>query len=202
MLRTRARLLTAILLIASAAAFTTGVIIERTAPAESHAESSHSAVTGEQPTISPSGTGERDSGEPGNPAPPYAAAKPAEHSEPAAHGENTGRASHEAHAETLLGINPEATPLIMIAILLSLVLAAAVTAVRSPRLLPGIALIMLAFAALDIRELTHQIHESRPGLAALAAAVALLHLLAAATALQARRTTRNHRRTRSQATAR
>ena len=90
----------------------------------------------------------------------------------------------------------------MIAILLSLVLAAAVIAVRSPLLLPGVALIMLAFAALDIRELTHQIHESRPGLAGLAAAVALLHLLAAATALLAWRTTRRHQRTRSQATAR
>ena len=61
---------------------------------------------------------------------------------------------------------------------------------------------MLTFAALDIRELTHQIHESRPGLAALAAAVALLHLLAAATALLAWRTTRRHQRARSQATAR
>ena len=63
--------------------------------------------------------------------------EPAEHSEPAAHGENTGRASHEAHAETLLGINPEATPLVVIAILLSLVLAAAVIAVRSPCCCPA-----------------------------------------------------------------
>ena len=62
---------------------------------------------------------------------------------------------------------------------------------------------MLTFAALDIRELTHQIHESRPGLAALAAAVALLHLLAAATALLAWRTTHHrHQPARSQATAR
>ncbi len=91
----------------------------------------------------------------------------------------------------------------MIAILLSLVLAAAVIAVRSPLLLPGVALIMLTFAALDIRELTHQIHESRPGLAGLAAAVALLHLLAAATALLAWRTTHHrHQPARSQATAR
>ena len=51
--------------------------------------------------------------------------------------------------------------------------------------LPAVALIMLAFAALDIRELSHQLHESRPGLAALAATVALLHLAAAATALMA-----------------
>jgi hypothetical protein len=78
---------------------------------------------------------------------------------------------------------------VVAAVLLSLALAAAVIAVRSRWLLPGVAFIMLAFAALDIREITHQVHESRPGLAALASTVALLHLLAAASALLARRTT-------------
>jgi hypothetical protein len=53
------------------------------------------------------------------------------------------------------------------------------------------ALAMLAFTALDIREVTHQLSESRPGLAALAATVALLHLAAGAAALLATRGTRS-----------
>jgi hypothetical protein len=42
-----------------------------------------------------------------------------------------------------------------------------------------VALAMLAFTAPDIREVAHQMHQARPGLAALAATVAVLHLLAA-----------------------
>lgn len=181
MLRNRARLLTAILLIVSAAVFTAGAIAERATTTEARAENSPAAVAGPQPTVSPSGTGEHDTGEPGTP-PPSAAASESGHGS-ADHGDSSGGTSHEARAETLLGINPEATPLIVIAVVLSLALAAAVIAVGSPLLLPLVALIMLTFAALDIRELTHQLHESRPGLTALAATVALLHLVAAATAL-------------------
>jgi hypothetical protein len=44
---------------------------------------------------------------------------------------------------------------------------------------------MLAFALLDIREVAHQMRESRPGLAALAAAVALGHLGAGALSVRA-----------------
>jgi len=50
---------------------------------------------------------------------------------------------------------------------------------------------MLAFTALDIREVTHQLHESHSGLAALAAAIALRHLLAGAAALLTTRDTRS-----------
>ena len=199
--RNRARLLTAILLIMSAAVFTAGAIAERATATEARAEHSPAAVAGPQPTVSPSGTGEHDTGEPGTPPPstgaeghdhgesgnptPSAAASESGHGGSADHGDSSGGTSHEAQAETLLGVNPEATPLIVIAVVLSLALAAAVIAVGSPLLLPLVALIMLAFAALDIRELTHQLHESRPGLAALAATVALLHLVAAVTALMA-----------------
>lgn len=201
MLRNRARLLTAILLIVSAAVFTAGAIAERATANEARAENSPAAAAGSQPTVSPSGTGEHDTGEPGIPPAstgaeghdhgesgtptPGAAASESGHGGSADHGESSGGTSHEAQTETLLGINPEATPLIVIAVVLSLALAAAVIAVGSPSLLPVVALVMLAFAALDIRELTHQLHESRPGLAALAATVALLHLVAAGTALMA-----------------
>ncbi len=78
--------------------------------------------------------------------------------------------------------------------MLSLLLAALILTVGSPLLAAGVALAMLAFTALDIRELAHQLHESRAGLAALAATVALLHLLAAAAALRAAATPQAIRR--------
>ncbi|HEX9354795.1 MAG TPA: hypothetical protein VF933_13395 [Streptosporangiaceae bacterium] len=60
------------------------------------------------------------------------------------------------------------------------------------QLAPGVLLASgLVDDALDIREVTHQLHESRPGLAALAPTVALLHLLAGAAALLATRGTRS-----------
>jgi hypothetical protein len=98
------------------------------------------------------------------------------------------RAGHGAeHAsETLLGINPEASWLVVTAVV-SLLLAALILTVGSPILAVAVALNMLAFTALDIRERAHQLSESRPGLAALAAAVAALHLLAGVVALLAAR---------------
>jgi len=74
-----------------------------------------------------------------------------------------------------------------IAVVVSLGLAAQILTVGSPLVAAGVALAMLAFTALDIRELAHQMHQARPGLAALAATVAVLHPLAAAAALIAAR---------------
>jgi hypothetical protein len=90
----------------------------------------------------------------------------------------------------LLGINPEATWLVVTAVAASLLLAALILTLPSPLLAAAVALIMLAFTALDIRELAHQLSESRPGLAALASAIAALHLLAGGAALLATRDTR------------
>jgi len=50
---------------------------------------------------------------------------------------------------------------------------------RPPAVLGAIALIALAWAALDVREAVHQVDESRTGIAMLAIAVAALHLAAA-----------------------
>jgi hypothetical protein len=60
--------------------------------------------------------------------------------------------------ETLLGIDAESTPLVVAVV---------------------IAVAMLVFAVLDLREVFHQADEANAGLAALAAAVAALHLGAA-----------------------
>lgn len=72
----------------------------------------------------------------------------------------------------------------------SLLLAALVLTVRSSLPAAVVALVMLAFTALDIRELTHQLHESRPGLAAFAATVAIVRLAAGTAALLTTRSSR------------
>jgi hypothetical protein len=132
------------------------------------------------------------------------------HSEPAsAHvgesGENVGEpagaheagegssAGEEGHAETVagdtdtetneavLGVNIESTPLIVLAVIAGLGLAA-VAATRPghrPAVLLTVAVIALAWAALDMREVVHQVDESRHRIAAVAIVVAVLHLAAA-----------------------
>jgi Flp pilus assembly protein TadB len=157
---TLTRLITAALLIASAAAFATGAALEHhAATSENHPVQHAEATTGE-----------------------HAAS---------VEGAATDDSSAEHSSETLLGINPEATGLVVIAVAVSLVLAALILTVGSPLLAAGVALAMLAFTALDIREVTHQLNESHPGLAALAATIAMLHLLAGAAALLTTRDTRS-----------
>ena len=169
MLLTLARLVTASLLIASAAAFATGATIERhTASSESHPAPHQHAEAG-QPRENPAGA------------------------KPAAGRDSTATHTAEHNSENLLGINPEATGLVVAAVALSLLLAALILTVGSPLLAAGVALAMLAFTALDVREVAHQLHESHSGLAALAAAIALLHLLAGAAALLTTRDTRSQR---------
>lgn len=83
-------------------------------------------------------------------------------------------------SEELLGINLESTPLVVLAVVGSLALAAA--AWLRPDLgwlLLLVAAAMLAFAALDVREVFSKLDEDESGLAALAGVVAALHLVAA-----------------------
>jgi hypothetical protein len=94
----------------------------------------------------------------------------------------------EPHSETgeelhPLGVDVEGWPFVAVAALASLALAAA--ALARPRAVALLALVgaaMLAFAALDVREVVHQLDEDAGGLALLAATVASLHLAAAAVA--------------------
>src|ERR687885_2590965 len=96
-----------------------------------------------------------------------------------------GERVREESSERLLGVDPESTGVLAIAIALSLALAAAVWRGAAARLLAVVALVMAAFAALDVREVVHQIDESRTGLTLLALLVAALHLAAAALAARA-----------------
>ena len=82
----------------------------------------------------------------------------------------------------MLGVDLESTPLVVLAVLAGLGLAFLATG-RIGRLrwfLLAVAVIALAWVALDIREVVHQIDESRTGIALVAIAVAVLHLAAAA----------------------
>jgi hypothetical protein len=103
-------------------------------------------------------------------------------------GESAGHAEDEDEGEEggeeLLGIDLESTPLVVLAVLTGLALAALVaTPIGTLRafliLAAGVALV---WAALDVREALHQIDESNTGIALIAGAVAALHLAAAATA--------------------
>lgn len=93
----------------------------------------------------------------------------------------------EAHAdegEVVLGIDVESTALIILAIIAGFGLAAIVATGlgRAPAVLLVIALIAFVWAALDIREVVHQLDGSRGGIAVVAAITAVLHLGAAALA--------------------
>ena len=98
-----------------------------------------------------------------------------------------GEAAHEESPageddEALLGIDVESTPLVALAVIVGLALAA-LTATRLgqlPGFLLAVAVIAVAWAALDVREVLHQLDESRTGIAVVAIVVAVLHLAAAA----------------------
>jgi hypothetical protein len=150
------------LVIAATAAFVVGVSIERGDEPAQHAASEAAA---------PAQEGQEAGGE-----------GETQHAE----GESAEGATNtaEAHAELRpLGIDVEAWPFVAAAAVASLALAAG--AWLRPRLAPLLTLVavaMLAFAALDVREVFHQADINENALAVLAGAVAALHLAAAAVA--------------------
>ena len=84
----------------------------------------------------------------------------------------------------MLGTDPESTPLVVLAIVASLLLAAGCWFRPEWRwLLVVTAFAMAAFAVLDLREVIHQLDESDTGLASVAGVVATLHVAAAVTAV-------------------
>lgn len=83
-----------------------------------------------------------------------------------------------------VGVDIEAVPFVVLASLMSLGLAA--LGWWRPAWVPGlilIAVVMVGFAALDVREVAHQSDEHQNGLAALAGIIAALHLAAAVIAV-------------------
>jgi len=97
----------------------------------------------------------------------------------------TSESSESATDEgTILGVNPEATPIVVLVVLASLALAAAIWLRPGWRWLLLVAAVgMLIFAVLDVREATHQFNEANTGLGISALFVAGLHAAAGLIAL-------------------
>jgi hypothetical protein len=154
------------LLVASTALFAVGVIAERSSTDEhSKPASAHVGESGEA-AGEPAGAHEEGEG---------SSASEAGHAEGAAG--DTGTETNEA----VLGVDIESTPLIVLAVIAGLGLAAlaATPFGRRPAVLLAVALIALAWAALDVREVVHQLDESRSGIAVVALVVAVVHLTVA-----------------------
>lgn len=163
----RLRVVLIALLVVATAAFVVGVSIERS-QGENHAEPA-TAVAGEGEAGQPAEAGHEDGAVSG---------------EAARAEESPGAHADEGNAEKFLGIDYEAVPFIVLAAAFSLALAAAVWLL--PGSVPVLALVvvaMVAFTALDVREVVHQLDEDNGGLALLAGVVAALHLGVAAVAL-------------------
>ena len=157
----RVRWLVGVLLVAGAALFAVG------ASAELHSDQHHeaaAAATAGEGTVAIEGS---------------EAAEGAE----AAAATNTEVGSERAN-EKLLGINLESTRLVVVAVIISIVLAVATWRSNTKLIVLITAAFAAVFAALDIIELVHQIERSAPGFAALAAVIAVIHAGAAALAAQ------------------
>jgi hypothetical protein len=97
-------------------------------------------------------------------------------------GETHTRVGHSGSELRALGVDLEAAPFVALAAAASVGLALAAWRRPSATVVLVLAAATLAFAALDVREVGHQLAENRIGLAVLASAVAVLHAAAAAVA--------------------
>jgi hypothetical protein len=95
-------------------------------------------------------------------------------------GESAAHRARERGGERVFGIDTESTPLVAIAVGVSVLLALAIWLTGSPLALIAVAGFGLVAAAFDVREIFHQLDESRTNLVAIASVVAALHLAAAA----------------------
>ena len=157
----RLRWLVGVLLIAGAALFAVGASAER--HNDLHHEAAAAATTREG-TVAAEGS------------------KAAEVAEAAA-ADITDVGSEPAN-EKVLGISLESTLLVVVAVIVSLVLAVATWRSNTKLIVLMTAGFAAVFAALDIAELVHQIDRSAPGLTLLAAIIAAMHAGAAVVAAQ------------------
>jgi hypothetical protein len=163
-------------LVASAALFALGAALEHHAESnEKNAPAAHATAGGRE-----HGEGSGETGSESREGSTEAA--PAGSSE-RRHHETAAERRSERSSERIFGVNPDALPLVIAAVAISLLLAAALWLGGAvPALLGVIFLVGLGAAAFDVREAVHQADHSRPGIMAVAIVVALLHLLAAAAA--------------------
>ena len=150
--RTHSRAALALLLVASACLFAVGSALER-----------HQGHREARVTESTAPTGEASSSESGEEG---TVAESLSHQE----------AATKEVGVKILGVDTESVALSVVAVALSLLLAAAVWRFGSMPVLLVVAAFGLVFAAGDVRELAHQLSESRASIAAIAAALVVLHL--------------------------
>jgi hypothetical protein len=196
--RRRLPALVAILLLCGAAIFVVGTRIERrtehvervASPSEApgHVEQTPASVP---PSPTARSSVHNESGESGHTettaAPTLAKVTSRLPSAVTPEPEAAGETGHQAATESFLGINPDSTPAVASAVVVSVSLAALVFAFPNALILLIAALAGIGFTALDAREILHQVSRSRGSLVATASAVAVLHLAAAITAFVASR---------------
>lgn len=158
----RVRWLLSVLLIVGAALFAIGASAERHNHNDTDAAPAAVATTGE-------GT---------------VAAEGSEAAEAAEAAGNATSVVGESADEKVLGVNPEATPLVVLAVIVSLILAVATWLSNNKVVLLITAGFAAVFAVFDIAELVHQIDRSESGLAVLAAILAVIHAGTALLAVQ------------------
>jgi hypothetical protein len=100
-------------------------------------------------------------------------------------GKETAETTGKETGEKLLGINPDAYPLTVVALVLSLLLAAAVGLSASRKPLLTVAPFGLVFVILDIQELVHKIQKSQTSVVVFVVVVTAFHLAAVTTAILA-----------------
>ena len=168
-------------LVVSAALFAVGAALEHHAekhekqpasgPASATTEGQHAETPAEH--AGESGKGEEGSSERSGGAAPSGG-------EPSGHRETPAERRGEKSSEEIFGVNPDALPLVITAVAMSLLLAAGLWwRGEATMLLALIGLVGLGAAVFDVREAVHQADHSREGIMAIAILVALLHLLVA-----------------------
>jgi Flp pilus assembly protein TadB len=154
----RLRRILAILILVSAVLFAIGAAIERNN--HNSETKQHAAASGES-----SGETHTESGGEGGSTETHAATE-----------------THKESSEKIFGINPEAKGLVAAAVAAGVVLAVAVWFTNAALILVGAIAFGLVFAVFDVRELIHQVNESRAGLVVIAAVLAVIHLAVAVAA--------------------
>ena len=173
----RLALLIALLLVGSAALYAAGTAIEHHQRSEHHQE--HSAA------IAPATKGGETSAE--KKAKGESSGQGPAETTPAESGGSTvasAESGGETHSEKIAGVDPESWPLVGLAIGIAWLVAAGVYW-RGGRWLAAAVVFGVLFAAGDVRELVHQIQESRTAVASIAGVLIAIHLLIAAAAAYA-----------------
>jgi hypothetical protein len=149
------RVLLAVLLVASAVVFAIGVSVEKSQTATTHTDS---PIAG---TNAPEGSAAREAAEGKSPI------------------AGSGGEPSANESERFVGINTESTPLVVLVVVATFILAGAALYLRSQPLLALILVVALLAFLFDMREVVHQFQENRDTVATLAVVTGGLHVLAA-----------------------